>query len=129
MTIWIRDRNSGSEIELEGRAQPGDLLMNHSSRVGDLRLEGVCIALGSERGDVMHVLWYDGHISALAGAGLGLMVLRLFQGEIENIENMPPGEIYKPHAAEPMSSCPSPTGISQPASPASALAQSLIAVR
>ncbi len=24
---------------------------------------------------------------ALAGAGLGLMVLRLFQGEIENIEN------------------------------------------
>lgn len=36
---------------------------------------------------------------ALAGAGLGLMVLRLFQGEIENIENMPPGEIYKPLVA------------------------------
>ncbi len=33
---------------------------------------------------------------ALAGAGLGLMVLRLFQGEIENIENMPLREIYKP---------------------------------
>ena len=33
---------------------------------------------------------------ALAGAGLGLMVLRLFQGEIENIENMPVREIYKP---------------------------------
>lgn len=32
----------------------------------------------------------------LAGAGLGLMVLRLFQGEIENIENMPLREIYKP---------------------------------
>jgi len=33
---------------------------------------------------------------ALAGAGLGLMVLRLFQGEIENIENMPAREVYKP---------------------------------
>lgn len=33
---------------------------------------------------------------AIAGAGLGLMVLRLFQGEIENIENMPLREIYKP---------------------------------
>lgn len=32
----------------------------------------------------------------LAGAGIGLMVLRLFQGEIENIENMPVREIYKP---------------------------------
>lgn len=36
---------------------------------------------------------------ALAGAGLGLMVLRIFQGEIENIENLPPREIYKPLAA------------------------------
>ena len=36
---------------------------------------------------------------ALAGAGLGLMVLRIFQGEIENIENMPAREIYKPLAA------------------------------
>lgn len=32
----------------------------------------------------------------LAGAGLGLMVLRLFQGEIENFENMPARDIYKP---------------------------------
>jgi hypothetical protein len=36
---------------------------------------------------------------ALAGAGLGLMFLRLFQGEIENIEHMPPSEIYKPLVA------------------------------
>lgn len=36
---------------------------------------------------------------AIAGAGLGLMVLRLFQGEIENIENMPLREIYKPLVA------------------------------
>ena len=36
---------------------------------------------------------------ALAGAGLGLMVLRLFQGEIENFENMPLREIYKPLVA------------------------------
>jgi hypothetical protein len=36
---------------------------------------------------------------AVAGAGIGLMFLRLFQGEIENIEHMPPSEIYKPLVA------------------------------
>ena len=66
MTIWIRDLNGGSEIELEGRAQPGDLLMSYSSCVGDLRLEGVCIAFDrSANYDMLLVLWYDGYVSTI----------------------------------------------------------------
>ena len=69
MTIWIRDRNSGSEIELDGNAHPGDMLTSESGRAGDIRLEGMCISLVTERGDVMHVLWYDGHLSTIATFG------------------------------------------------------------
>ena len=33
---------------------------------------------------------------AVAGASLGLLGLRIFQGEVENLENMPPSQLYKP---------------------------------
>jgi hypothetical protein len=98
--LYIDDRLVGS-TPYEGNVELGSHRLRLERRFFLTQIRPLELAPGTARLRYRIPLIHSGRADmivggALAGAGLGLMVLRLFQGEIENLENMPAGQLYKP---------------------------------
>lgn len=101
--LYLDDRLLG-ETPFEGPVDPGSHRLRLERRFFLTQLRPLVLSPGAQQLRYRIALQPSGRLEmlvggALAGAGLGLMVLRIFQGEIENLENMPAREIYKPLVA------------------------------
>lgn len=66
MRLWLSDPSSRAELEVDGDAAPGDVLLADGMHPNDLKMEGTCCC----RADgALLIAWYDGEVSWISAAG------------------------------------------------------------